>query len=48
MAESVSELQRLRYPPDGDVQRWVDEGPLGHVNHEGGPVEWSPQIEVEQ
>lgn len=42
MPDSFLELQKLRYPPDGDVERWVREGPPGHVNYEGGPVEWSP------
>ncbi|MDN5916629.1 MAG: hypothetical protein L0I76_16255 [Pseudonocardia sp.] len=30
-----AELMRLRYPPDGDVERWVREGPAGHVNYPG-------------
>lgn len=42
MIESVSDLQVVRYPPDGDVDRWVREGPEGHVNYNGGPVEWIP------
>lgn len=25
------EVMAARYPPDGDVQRWVAEGPTGHV-----------------
>ena len=40
----VSELQRLRFPPDGDVERWVREGPPGHANYEGGLVEWDPAV----
>lgn len=40
--ESFDEMMRRRYPPDGDVERWVREGPPGHVNHVGGPVEWAP------
>lgn len=42
MGESLVVLLRRRYPPDGDVERWVREGPPGHVNHGGGPVEWAP------
>lgn len=26
------EVMAARYPPDGDVQRWVAEGPTGHVD----------------
>lgn len=37
------ELQKRRYPPDGDPVRWAREGPPGHVNYEGGPVLWSPE-----
>jgi hypothetical protein len=39
------ELQRRRFPPDGDVERWVREGPPGHVDYLGGPVEWEPVID---
>lgn len=38
--ESFKEIQRRRYPPDGDVERWVREGPQGHVEYGGGPVAW--------
>lgn len=34
------EIMRRRYPPDGDMERWVREGPPGHVNYTGGPVAW--------
>jgi hypothetical protein len=37
---SHSELLRRRYPAGGDVERWVREGPPGHVNYLGGPVKW--------
>jgi hypothetical protein len=32
--------RKLRYPPDGDIARWVTEGPPGHIRYTGGPVEW--------
>lgn len=32
---SEAELLRHRYPPDGDVDRWVREGPPGHINYPG-------------
>jgi hypothetical protein len=31
-----SELQRLRYPPNGDRAAWVRDGPPGHVNYAPG------------
>jgi hypothetical protein len=45
VSESFRELQCRRYPPDGDVTRWVQHGPLGHVNYGGGPVQWVPDPE---
>lgn len=37
------ELLRLRYPPDGDRDRWVRDGPPGHreVAPFTAPVDWS-------
>jgi hypothetical protein len=38
----ISEVRRLRYPPNGDVEEWVRTGgfPPDHVRYTGGPVEW--------
>lgn len=41
VSESFRELQCRRFPPDGDVALWVQHGPPGHVNHTGGPVQWT-------
>ncbi len=27
------EVMNARYPPDGDTNRWVKEGPEGHINY---------------
>lgn len=35
LGPSEDELARYRYPPDGDVDRWVRDGPPGHINHPG-------------
>lgn len=32
---SWAEMQRRRYPPDGDRRRWVRSGPAEHVNFRG-------------
>lgn len=43
MSETIDGILRNRFPSDGDVERWVREGPPGHVNYEGGAmVEWAP------
>lgn len=39
-AHGPQNLMELRYPPDGDVERWVCEGPTGHKSYHGGPVSW--------
>jgi hypothetical protein len=31
----IPEITRRRYPPDGDIERWVREGPQGQVNYPG-------------
>jgi len=35
VADTYTELQRRRFPPAGDVERWVRDGPPGHVEFAG-------------
>jgi integrase len=35
LGHTTAEMQRRRYPPDGDAAAWVRNGPPGHREHPG-------------
>jgi hypothetical protein len=37
-----SELQKLRYPPNGDREEWVRGGPGPEIPEQRQPAEWTP------